>query len=188
MLNHLRACLWLLVLTVVLCSIVYPAVLLGIAQSLPNQAEGSLLEHNGKPVGSRLIAQPFNDDRFFKPRPSNPSYNATASACSNLAANNYALRDRVAQQLGPIVKYAGGMKRGQPVGPDIETWFQKDQLAGQKSIVGQWANLHNGSAQNWVKNDMTPDGKYGSFAASTSRNGRRPTRPRSSRDRSHRSL
>ena len=43
--------------------------------------------------------------------------------------------------------------------PISRTGFRKDQLAGQKSIVGQWANLHNGSAQNWVKNDMS-DGKY----------------------------
>ncbi len=165
MLQHIRACLWLLVLTVVLCSIIYPAVMLGVAKALPNQAEGSLVgpdaSADGKAVGSRLIAQPFSDDKYFKPRPSNPSYNATASGCSNLAGNNYALRDRMAQQLGPIVKYAGGMKKGKPVGPDIETWFQKDQLGGQKGIVAQWANLHNGSAQNWVKNGMTPNGQYG---------------------------
>jgi K+-transporting ATPase ATPase C chain len=161
MFQHIRACLWLLVLTVVFCSIVYPCIMLGIAKALPNQAEGSLLRHDGKVIGSRLIAQPFNDDRFFKPRPSNPSYNATASTPSNLAGNNYALRDRVAQQLGPIVKYAGGLKKGQLAGGDIETWFQKDILSGQKGIVAQWANLHNGSAQNWVKNGMTASGEYG---------------------------
>ena len=111
-----------------------------------------------------LIAQPFNDDRFFKSRPSptSPAYNATASGPSNLAANNYALRDRVAQQLGPIVKYAGPLdKRGKPVGPDVEAWFRKDMLGGKPGIVAQWANMHNGPPQNWVKSDMTPSGDYG---------------------------
>ncbi len=51
-------------------------------------------------------------------------------------------------------------KKGKPVGPDIESWFQKDQLGGKPGIVSQWANLHNASAQNWIKSDMT-NGKYG---------------------------
>jgi K+-transporting ATPase ATPase C chain len=70
------------------------------------------------------------------------------------------LRDRVAQTLGPIVKYRGGPKKDQPVGPDIESWFQKDQFDGKPGIVAQWAALHSTVAQNWVKNDMT-NGKYG---------------------------
>jgi K+-transporting ATPase ATPase C chain len=135
----------------------------------PKQAAGSLIERDGKPVGSLLIAQPFKDDKFFQPRPSatTPGYNATASTPSNLAGNNYALRDRVAQQLGPIAAYAGpkdedgaDVKKGTLVGTHIEAWFQKDQFGGQKGIVSQWANLHNNSAQNWIKNDMT-NGKYG---------------------------
>ena len=126
----------------------------------PHQADGSLVERDGKIVGSQLIAQPFSDDKYFQPRPSAASYNGAASGASNWSGSNYALRDRVAQQLGPIVKYAGGIKKGKLVGPDIEAWFQKDKLAGQKGIVAQWANLHNGSAQNWVKNDMS-NGKYG---------------------------
>ena len=60
---------------------------------------------DGKPVGSLLIAQPFTKDEYFQPRPSAASYDASASASSALAASNYALRDRVARMLGPIVKY-----------------------------------------------------------------------------------
>jgi K+-transporting ATPase ATPase C chain len=149
------------VVSLLLCCIVYPGLLLGAGKLLfPHQAEGSLVEHGGKVVGSQLIAQPFGDDKYFQPRPSAASYNGAASGASNWSGSNYALRDRVAQQLGPIVKYAGGMKKGQQVGPDIEKWFQKDKLSGQTGIVAQWANLHNGSAQNWVKNDMS-NGKYG---------------------------
>ena len=148
---HLRANLWLLVLTVVLCSVLYPLVLLGIGQTaFRENAQGSLLtDAKGNPIGSRLIAQPFTADEYFQPRPSAASYNAAASGASNWAASNYLLRDRVARQLGPIVKYTGGG----PVGPDVESWFQKDQFDGKPGIVAQWAALHSTIAQNWVKAD-----------------------------------
>ena len=152
---HLRANLWLLVLTVLLCSVLYPLVLLGIGQTVfRDKAEGSLLKDaQGKPIGSRLIAQPFTGDQYFQPRPSAASYNAAASGATNWSASNYLLRDRVARQLGPIVKYGGGPKKGQPVGPDVEAWFQKDQFGGNPGIVAQWADAHNTLAQNWVKAD-----------------------------------
>ena len=84
-----------------------------------------------------------------------------------MAGNNYLLRDRVAQQLGPIVKYASDgktdgveHKKGELAGPDVEKWFQKDMIGGEKGIVAKWANLHGNSAQAWVKSDMTGP-KYG---------------------------
>lgn len=155
MFAHLRACLWLLILTVVLCCVVYPVILLGIGQTVfYGKAEGSLVyDRDGKAIGSRLIAQPFSGDEFFRPRPSAVSYNAAGSGASNWGANNYLLRDRVARQLGPIVKYRGGPKAGQLVASDIETWFQADQFQGNAGIVAQWASAHSTLATNWVKSD-----------------------------------
>lgn len=152
---HVRANLWLLGLTLLICSILYPAVLLGAGQTVfRDQANGSIvLDKNGKPQGSRLIAQPFTAGEYFQPRPSAAAYNGAASGASNWGANNYLLRERVARQLGPIVKYGGGPKKGQPVGPDIESWFQKDQFGGAPGIVTQWAEAHPTVAQNWVKAD-----------------------------------
>ena len=108
MLSHLRANLLLLVVTLFLCSIAYPAILLGFGEFLfPSQAEGSLIrDAKGTVVGSRLIAQPFTADENFQPRPSSASYNGAASGATNWGASNYLLRDRVARQLGPIVRYA----------------------------------------------------------------------------------
>jgi len=152
---HIRANLWLLVLSVLICSILYPAALWGIGQSLFREnANGSLvLDKDGKPIGSKLIAQPFTADEYFQPRPSAASYNGAASGASNWGANNYLLRERVARALGPIVKYRSGAKKGQLVAPDIESWFQKDQFAGNRGIVAQWAQAHSAVAQNWVKAD-----------------------------------
>jgi K+-transporting ATPase ATPase C chain len=161
MLGHLRGNLWLLVLSLLLCCVLYPLAVLGIARvCFSTEAEGSLIDAKGhtvtdpaKAVGSRLIAQPFTADEYFQPRPSAVSFNASASGASNWGANNYLLRDRVARQLGPIVKYQGGAKKGQLVGPDVEDWFGKDQFAGNKGIVAQWAQAHTTLAANWVKAD-----------------------------------
>jgi potassium-transporting ATPase KdpC subunit len=156
MLQYLSKSLWLLLILVVICCGLYPLVLWTIGQSIfPYQANGSLLRGpDGKPVGSRLIAQPFTKDEYFQPRPSAASYDASASTSSALAPSNYALRDRVARTLGPLVKYRSGSKAGQPVAPDIESWFQKDHYQGNLHIVAQWADLHNALVQAWVKADL----------------------------------
>lgn len=155
MLQYLSKSLWLLLILVVICCGLYPLVLWTIGQSIfPFQANGSLVRGpDGKIVGSKLIAQPFTKDEYFQPRPSAASYDASASTSSALAASNYALHDRVARTLGPIVKYRSGPKAGQPVAPDIESWFQKDHYQGSPHIVAQWAGLHNALAQAWVKAD-----------------------------------
>jgi len=159
--RYISKSLWLMTFAVVICCIIYPLALWAVGQTLfPFEANGSMLMGpDGKPVGSRLIAQPFTKDEYFQPRPSAASYDGSASASSTLAASNYMLRNRVAQQLGPIVKYKSGPKAGQLVAPDIETWFQQDTFGGQPHIVAQWADAHNAVAQAWVNADPTHD-KY----------------------------
>ncbi len=159
--QYISKSLWLMLFSVVIVCGIYPLTLWAIGQTVfPFQANGSiLLGPDGKPVGSRLIAQPFTKDEYFQPRPSAASYDASASASSALAASNYALRNRVATTLGPIVKYKSGPKAGQLVAPDIEAWFQQDSFGGQPHIVAQWADNHNSLAQGWVNADPT-HGKY----------------------------
>ena len=139
----------------------------GIGQTVfHDKAQGSLLtDAKGHPVGSRLIAQPFTADEYFQPRPSAASYNAAASGASNWAASNYLLRDRVARQLGPIAKYRSGAKKGQLVAPDIERWFQKDQLGGKPGIVAQWAALHSAVAQPWLHDWVKADKLNAAYVA-----------------------
>jgi K+-transporting ATPase ATPase C chain len=163
MLGHLRGNLALLVLSLLVCCVVYPLIVLGIAKTaFPHQAEGSLIDDKGqlvtdasKALGSRLIAQPFSGEEYFQPRPSAVSYNAAASGATNWGASNYLLRDRVARQLGPIVKYRTGSKKGQLAAPDIESWFQTDRFQGHPGIVAQWAQAHSSLAANWIKADKS---------------------------------
>jgi K+-transporting ATPase ATPase C chain len=81
-----------LVLLSVLTGLIYPAVMTGIAQLIfPHQANGSLIVKDGKPVGSALIGQPFDDPKYFWGRPSATGpfpYNAGASSGSNLSPAN----------------------------------------------------------------------------------------------------
>jgi K+-transporting ATPase ATPase C chain len=146
---HLRANLWLLGLTLLVCSVLYPLFLLGVGQALfHDQAEGSLVYNGDKLVGSRLIALPPGGDEYFQPRPSAASYKADASGASNLGANNPLLRDRVARTLGLIVKYKGTSASGRTVQQDVLDWFK-----AQPSIVSKWAERFPSSAQAWANAD-----------------------------------
>jgi K+-transporting ATPase ATPase C chain len=150
MLAHIRANVWLLALTLLLCSVVYPAVLWVVGQSaFRDRAEGSMIfDKQGKPIASRLIAHEVKGDEYFQPRPSAVSYNAAASGASNFGANNYLLRDRVARSLAPLAKYGRGAKQGEPVAPDVVSWFRETP-----NLVETWATAHPGVAQAWVKAD-----------------------------------
>jgi K+-transporting ATPase ATPase C chain len=85
----------------VLTGLAYPLLVTGVAQlGFPWQADGSLLERDGKVVGSALIAQAFTTPGYFRPRPSAAAYDGAASAGSNLAPTSRALIERVQGDVG----------------------------------------------------------------------------------------
>ena len=88
------------ILTFVLCAILYPVAVWGLAQlAFPHQAEGSLIYDRDRAViGSELIAQPFASDRYFQPRPSAVDYKADATGGSNLGTKNPDLRKKIIER------------------------------------------------------------------------------------------
>jgi K+-transporting ATPase ATPase C chain len=96
----LPALLMVIVFTVLLGG-VYPLVVTGISQvAFHDKANGSIVEVDGKPVGSSLIGQGFTDEKYFWPRPSaaGDGYDAMASGASNLGPNDATLLSDVEQR------------------------------------------------------------------------------------------
>lgn len=100
------------ILTFLLAGLLYPAVTTLIAGAIfPSQANGSLITVNGKVVGSALVGQGFNGERYFIGRPSAAGaglgYDPTSASGSNLASSNPALRTRVQADSAAIAKREG---------------------------------------------------------------------------------
>src|SRR6201991_3906414 len=110
MLREIRPAILVLVVLTLITGLVYPLAMTAIAGVIfPKQAEGSLIERDGKVVGSALIGQEFKDDKYFHGRPSATSaadpndstktvpapYNAANSSGSNLGPTSKALADRL---------------------------------------------------------------------------------------------
>lgn len=98
----------LLVLTVV-TGLVYPVAVCGVGRLVPDRADGSMLEVDGRVVGSRLIGQPFDGDEWFWPRPSvaGDGYDPLASGASNLGPENTDLLDAVEQRRVEVAEREG---------------------------------------------------------------------------------
>ncbi|KJE76534.1 potassium-transporting ATPase subunit KdpC [Ferrimicrobium acidiphilum] len=106
----------LILLSVIVLGLGYNLAIVGIGQVVfPNQANGSLIKHNGRVVGSRLIGQQFSYARFFEGRPSatSPPYNAAASAASNFGPTNPALLKEIRTNLAAVLKANPGVKASQ---------------------------------------------------------------------------
>lgn len=73
---------------VVLCCVLYPAMIYGVAQFAPDQGKGETVSVNGKVVGYKLIGQHFSKAGYFWGRPSAVDYNAAGSAGSNKGPSN----------------------------------------------------------------------------------------------------
>jgi K+-transporting ATPase ATPase C chain len=119
MLREIRPAIIVLVVLTLITGLAYPFAITGIAQLIfPYQAQGSMLERDGKIIGSALIGQTFTSDKYFHGRPSattapdpkDPSktvaapYNASNSGGSNLGPSNKTLIDRVKGDIATLKK------------------------------------------------------------------------------------
>ena len=118
--TSLRPALVMTLLFALLLGLAYPLALTGIGQALfPSQANGSLVEENGKVIGSTVVGQAFTSDRYFNTRPSaaGKGYDGLASSGSNLGPTSQALADRVKGDVAKLSETAPGAN----VPPDLVT-------------------------------------------------------------------
>jgi len=160
MLKQIRPAIVMIVATTVLTGLAYPLAMTGVAQTLfPHQANGSLVEKDGKVIGSSLIGQNFTADKYFHGRPSATSgadpndptksvsapYNAANSGGSNLGPTNSALMTRIKgdaatlQAQNPNVPVPIDMvtTSGSGLDPDIspeDAYFQVPRVAKARNM------------------------------------------------------
>jgi potassium-transporting ATPase KdpC subunit len=160
MLKEIRPAILMLIVLTVITGLIYPLAMTGVAVTLfPDKAEGSLIERDGKVVGSALIGQEFKSERYFHGRPSvttgpdpaDPSksvvqpYNAANSMGSNLGPTSKALAARVAADVDRLKQENPNMPvpidlvttTGSGLDPDISpeaAFFQVPRIAKARSL------------------------------------------------------
>jgi potassium-transporting ATPase KdpC subunit len=131
MLREIRPAIVVLIALTLITGLIYPLAMTGVAKIMPHQAQGSLIERDGKIIGSALVGQDFTSDKYFHgrlsattaPYPKDATktvpapYNAANSGGANLGPSNKALIDRVKDDLAKLQKE----KPGTPVPADLVT-------------------------------------------------------------------
>ena len=151
MLREIRPAIILLVALTLITGLAYPLAMTAIAGVLfPKQAQGSLIEKDGKVIGSALIGQEFKDDKYFHGRPSATSapdpadatktvsapYNAANSGGSNLGPTSKALNDRVKEDVDKLK--AENPSAAMPAGSrhHVRQRPRSRHLAGRRAVPG----------------------------------------------------
>jgi potassium-transporting ATPase KdpC subunit len=163
MLKEIRPAIIILVTLTLITGLAYPLAMTGIAGAIfPSQAQGSLIEKDGKVIGSALIGQVFADDKYFHGRPSatntpdpkdatktiDAPYNAANSMGSNLGPTSKALADRIKGDVETLKKENSSAAvpvdlvttSGSGLDPDISpasAYFQVPRVAKARNLPEQ---------------------------------------------------
>lgn len=98
----------LLLYLTIITGVIYPVLMTIISNAVfPSQSSGSMIEEQGKVIGSELIGQSFDNSIYFSPRPSAISYNPAPSSGTNQGPTNAVLKDSVEQRRKRYVEING---------------------------------------------------------------------------------
>jgi len=124
---------------IVLCSVLYPLFIAGIAKLAPGGGKGETISVNGEVVGYANIGQKFTDDKYFQGRPSAVDYNAAGSAGSNKGPTNPYYLKQVQIRIDSFLVHNPGVRKeeipaelvtasGSGLDPDLSPAGAKVQL------------------------------------------------------------
>lgn len=154
--NELKKAIKLTIVLIAICGLAYPLLITGIGQILfPNQANGSVITHNGKEVGSKLIGQEYNDDGHFVGRISAVNYNTSddkkeidaTSGSDNLGPTSDVLKERVEGDIKSFLEKNSTLSKedislelisqsGSGLDPDITPYGAKIQVDRVSKATG----------------------------------------------------
>ncbi|MDM1020395.1 potassium-transporting ATPase subunit KdpC [Acinetobacter sp. VNK23] len=165
----LRQSIGLVAIGFLICGVLYCAVNVSIAQIIfPAQANGSLIEHQGKMVGSALVAQSFTGSQYFHPRPSVVDYNPQSVGGSNLAVSNPDLQQQIAERRTEFAHENGIHPQDVPnemltaSGSGIDPDISPQSALLQLKRVAQQRQLTEKQVENVIKQHIQPK-QFGLF-------------------------
>ncbi len=135
-----RTALVLLLAATVVLGLLYPLAVFGVGRLVPARADGRLVEHDGRVVGSALLGQAFDGDEWFQPRPSvaGDGYDPLASGASNLGPSSAQLLATVEQRRAEVAARDGVAPAdvapdaltasGSGLDPDISPRYARQQV------------------------------------------------------------
>jgi K+-transporting ATPase ATPase C chain len=98
---------------IIICAVIYPLLIAGIAKASPGGGKGETIEVNGKVVGYANIGQKFTDDKYFWSRPSAVDYNAAGSCGSNKGPSNPDYLATVQSRIDTVLAHNPGVSKSQ---------------------------------------------------------------------------
>jgi K+-transporting ATPase ATPase C chain len=134
---------------IILCSVLYPLLISGVAKLAPGGGKGETIMVKGKVVGYANIGQKFTEDKYFWGRPSAVDYNAAGSAGSNKGPSNPDYLKQVQDRIDTFLVHNPGVKKeeipvdlvtasGSGLDPDISpasAWVQVKRIASVRNIA-----------------------------------------------------
>lgn len=110
MIRYISQAIRLTVLSLLICIVLYPAVILLVAKAAPAGGKGERIEHGGRTVGYALIGQSFTEPGYFQGRPSAVAYNAAGSGGSNKGPTNPDYLQEVRSRVDSFLAHHPGVR------------------------------------------------------------------------------
>lgn len=111
--TYLLPSLKLTAILIIICSVIYPLIVAGVAKIAPGEGKGIVLKKHAVIVGYENIGQNFTNDKYFQGRPSAVNYNAAGSAGSNKGGSNPDYLANVQARIDTFLVHNPGIKKPQ---------------------------------------------------------------------------